>query len=80
MNKIKPKIYSKAKKLLCDWSEKKNYLIHYRMVIFYVKHGMIVEKNHELISFKQNKWLEKYVSFNTQKRNMAKNEFEKDFF
>ena len=41
---------------------------------------MIVEKNHELISFKQSKWLEKFISFNTQKRNKAKNDFEKDFF
>ena len=27
---IKPKIYTKAKKLICHWSDKKNYLIHYR--------------------------------------------------
>ena len=41
---------------------------------------MIVEKIHEKISFKQSRWLEKYISFNTQKRNKAKNDFEKDFF
>ena len=41
---------------------------------------MIVEKVHEIISFKQSKWLESYISFNTQKRNKAKNDFEKDFF
>ena len=41
---------------------------------------MIVEKIHEIISFKQSSWLEKYFSFNTQKRNKAKNDFEKDFF
>ena len=41
---------------------------------------MIVEKIHEIISFKQSKWLEGYISFNTQKRNKAKNDFEKDFF
>ena len=41
---------------------------------------MIVEKIHELISFRQSKWLECYISFNTQKRNKAKNEFEKNFF
>ena len=62
------------------WSDKKKYLIHYRMLKFYVRHGMVVEKIHEIISFKQSKWLETYISFNTQKRNKAKNEFEKDFF
>ena len=50
------------------------------MLKFYVRHGMIGEKIHEIISFKQSRWLEKYVSFNTQKRNRAKNDFEKDFF
>ena len=41
---------------------------------------MIVEKIHEIISFKQSKCLESYISFNTQKRNKAKNDFAKDFF
>ena len=41
---------------------------------------MIVEKIHEIISFKQSRWLEKYISFSTQKRNKAKNDFDKDFF
>ena len=50
------------------------------MLKFYVRHGMVVEKIHEIISFKQSKWLEKIVSFNTQKRNRAENDFEKDFF
>ena len=50
------------------------------MLKFYVRHGLIVEKIHEIISFKQSKWLEQYISFNTQKGNRAKNDFEKDFF
>ena len=80
MKKIKPTNYTNTKKLICDWSDKKKYLIHYRMVKFYVRHGMIVEKIHEIVSFKQSRWLEKYISFNTQKRNRGKNDFEKDFF
>ena len=80
MENIKPKNYTKSKKLLGDWTDKMKYLIHYRMLNFYVRHGMIVENFHEIISFKQSKWLETYISFNTQKRNKAKNDFEKDFF
>ena len=80
MNKIKPKNYTKSKKLICDWTNEKKYLIHYSMLKFYVRHGMVVAKIHEIISFKQSKWLEKKISFNTQKRNRAKNDFEKDFF
>ena len=39
------------------------------MLKFYVRHGMVVDKIHEKISFIQSKWLEKYISFITQKRN-----------
>ena len=80
MKKMKQDSYAKCKKLICDWTDKKKYLIHYRMLKFYVRHGMIVEKVHEVISFKQSKWLEKYIDFNTQKRNRTKNDFEKDFY
>ena len=80
MKSIKPENYTKSKKLICDCTDKKNYLIHYRMLKFYVRHGMVVEKIHEIISFKQSKWLESYISFKTQKRNKAKNLFEKDYF
>ena len=80
MNKIKPKNYTKPKKLICDWTDKTKYLIHYRMLKFHVRHGIVAEKVHEYFSFKQSKWLKKYISFNTQKRNKAKNDFEKDFF
>ena len=57
-SKIKPKIFTRAKKLICDWTGKKKYLIQYRVLKLDVKHGMIVGKNHETTSFKQSKWLE----------------------
>ena len=80
MKELKPDTYAQTKKLICDCSDKKNILIHYRMLKFYVRHGMIAEKVHSVISFKQSKWLEKYISFITQKRNQAVNDFEKDFY
>ena len=49
------------------------------MLKIYVRHGMIVDKVHQIISYKQSKWLEKYTNFNTQKRNQAVKDFEKDF-
>ena len=39
-----------TKKLICDRTDKRKYLIHYRMLKFYVRHGMIVEKFQEVIS------------------------------
>ena len=59
MNKIKPKKYTESKKLISDWTDKKMYLIHYKMLEFYVRHGVIVEKVHEIFSFYQSRWLEK---------------------
>ena len=52
MKEIKPDTYIQTSKLICDWSDKKNYLIHYRMLKFYIRHGMIIDKVHEIISFK----------------------------
>ena len=46
----------------------------------YVKHGMIFDKAHEKISFRQSRWLEKYIKFNTQKGNNVKSDFPKDFY
>ena len=50
------------------------------MLDFHVRRAMVVDKVHESISFKQSRWLEKYISFNTQKRKKARNKLEKDFF
>ena len=76
MKTIKPDTYLQTKKLVCDWSDKENYLIHYRMLKFYIRHGMFIDKVHEIKSFKQGNWLEKCIIFNTQKRNQAVNDFE----
>ena len=43
--------YKKAKKLLCDWTDEKNYLIHNGILKIYHRHGMKVDKIHEVISF-----------------------------
>ena len=50
------------------------------MLNFYIKPGMIIDEIHEIISFKQSKWLEKFISVNTQKRNRAMNDFEQDSY
>ena len=67
MKQIKPENCAKSKKLKCDWTDKKKYLVHYRMLKFYVRHGMIVDKVHNVISFRQSNCLEKYINFNTKK-------------
>ena len=80
MKSIMPKNFASHKKLICDWTDKRNYLIHYRMLKFYIRHFIKIREVHKVISSKQNKSLEKYIDFNTQKRNQAVNDFEKDFY
>ena len=41
---------------------------------------MIVDKFHDIRSFRQSKWLEKLINFNGQKRSQAVNDFGKDFY
>ena len=42
-----------------------------------LRHGMIVDKIHEVISFKQSNWLEKYITFHAKERALATNDFKK---
>ena len=49
MKTLKPKTCTQTKKLICDWSDKRTFLVHYRMLKFYVRHGMIVDKVHNVI-------------------------------
>ena len=79
----KPKDNSKGDKvpkLICDFNETINYGVHYRTLKLYLSLGMKLKNVHSVISYKQSTWLEEYISFNTKKRALAKNKFEKDFF
>ena len=66
MKEIKPENYISHDKLICDWTDKKKCQIHYRIFNFYVRHGMVSDKTHEIVSFEQSKWLEKYINFNNK--------------
>ena len=53
MKKFKPKSYIPHKKLIFAWTDKKRYLIQYRVLKFHVRRGMVVETVHQIIPFKQ---------------------------
>ena len=52
MEKIRPKNCAKAKKSTVIGQIKK-ILVHYTMLKFYVRHGMIVDKIHDIIPSNQ---------------------------
>ena len=43
-------------------------------------HGLVLERIHRCIEFKQSPWMKEYIDFNTRLRTSAKNDFEKDFY
>ena len=71
MTKNKPITNTQTKKSLSDWSDKKNCLVHFWVLILFVRLGMVVDKVFEIFSVRQSKWLEKSMSSETQKRNQA---------
>lgn len=67
-------------KLVPSLYKKEKYVIHYRNLKYYVAKGMKIAKIHRILSFNQEPWLKPFINFNTEKRKMATNDFEKDFF
>ena len=67
MNKTKSKTYTPCEKRIWDWTDKKKYLFHYRMLKVYVKHSMVFEKFHAVIPSEQSGCLKTYRQFNTEK-------------
>src|SRR5277367_1297030 len=75
--------FSVTKKLVTHLGPRKDYVIHYQELQYYVKLGMIVDEISEILSFDQTNWLAPYIAFNTKKCQKAKkagNTFLSDFF
>lgn len=71
---------TKSKKLMMDFLPKRDYVVHYKNLQYYIAHGMKLIRVKSAIEFNQEKWMKDYIKMNTEKRQKAKNEFEKDFF
>ena len=65
-------------KLLQTFNTKQYYVCHYRILKFYVTHGLKVLKVHRIIKFKQSKWMKTYIDINTEIRRKAKTDCLKD--
>jgi len=69
-----------SKKLLLTLHDKKNYVVHYRNLQFYLKQGMKLKCVHRVLEFEQKCWMEPYIRMNTEFRKKAKSDFEKNFY
>ena len=69
-----------VEKLIPNLYDKKRYVIHIRALDQALKHGLVLERIHKAIEFKQSAWMKEYIDFNTKLRTAATNDFEKDFY
>ena len=69
---------ARSEKLILDQNNKTEYMVHYRMLKFYVKMGVKVKKIHRVIKFKHDYISRDYIQNNTNKRATAETESEKD--
>ena len=73
-----------VEKLVPNLHDKKKYVIHVKALKQALKqgldHGLVLERIHRVIQFKQSAWMKEYIDFNTRLRMVAKNDFEKDFY
>ena len=55
--------------------DKIKYAVHYRNLKLYLQLGLVVNKVHRVLTFKQSPWLQTYIDFNTRHRSLAGNSF-----
>ena len=63
---------ARSEKLILDQNNKTEYMVHYRMLKFYVKMGVKVTKIHRVIKLKQDYICRDYIQNNTNKRATTK--------
>nr|XP_018906984.1 PREDICTED: uncharacterized protein LOC109036984 [Bemisia tabaci] len=67
-------------KLISTLKEKRNYVVDYRMLKECLKQGIVLKEVKNYIQYEQEAWLKPYIEKNTHLRQLANNDFEKDFY
>ena len=68
---------SGVEKLVPNLHDKKKYVIHVKALKQASDHGLVLERIHRVIQFKQSAWMKEYIDFNTRLRAVAKNDSKK---
>ena len=71
---------AKSSKLISHLGPRTHYKVDGQTLYFYLQQGMQLTKVHNAMKYQQRAWLEPYIDINTEARQNAKNEFEKNFY
>ena len=72
--------YQPSTKLIPNLQDKSKYILHYRLLKYYVNNGLEVTNIHRVLRFRQSPWLQPFIEFNMRMRQAATTDFGRDFF
>ena len=67
-------------KLIPNLMPKKNYVVHYRNLKYYLLNELILKNVHRILEFKQSAWMKPCIDFNIPKIEEATNKADKTLF
>ena len=59
------------KKLILNFGDKTNYIVHYKNLRLYLSLGMKLTKIYKVLKFKPSDWMKNYIDFNNEKKNKS---------
>ena len=71
---------SSTPKLVLDFEPKLNYVVHYKLLQFYLKHGLEMRACHSVIAFQQEAWIAPHIEFCADARAKATSLAVKNFY
>ena len=72
--------YRGHEKLMITQWDKEKYVIHGKLLQFYVQQGLIVTKIHSALQFHQSNFFASYINYNSEKRQKATTDFDKNHY
>ena len=69
-----------ATKLAPNLYNKRNYVVHYRNLKYYLSQGLQLKKIHKVLQFEQSSWLKVYIDYNTAMQKECGSGYGKDFY
>ena len=72
--------FKPCRKLLLTHYDKEQYVCHFAILKFYLGMGMKLARVRSAIRFRQKRFVESYIVYNSERRAVARNAFEKDYY